>query len=67
MRSIIAVTIGVSVLANACAASALERVRQSCPKGYAPLGEFCMSAATGDIVLPIEKIASAHSQFKAER
>jgi hypothetical protein len=67
MRSVIAVTIGMSVLTYAGTVSAVESVRQICPKGYAPLAEICISAATGDIVLPIKKTASAHSQFKADR
>ena len=46
MRSAIAVTIGISVLAYAGTASALESVRQICPKGYAPLAEICISAKT---------------------
>ncbi len=67
MRLMIAAIIGISVLAHVGTASALERVQHSCPKEYALLGKICISATTGDIVLPIKKMTSAHPQLKAER
>jgi hypothetical protein len=53
MRFILTVTIGASLLALASAASARDTAAQlGCPKGYVALGEICVSAADGDIVLP---------------
>lgn len=66
MRSILTVTIGLSVLALVGAASAREDApRTGCPKGYAPFGQICMSATSGDIVLPVAKNANASAQASA--
>jgi len=66
MRSILAMTIGLFVLAFVNAASAREMLARSvCPKGYEPLLGFCISAANGDIVSPIRNAASASSRTRA--
>lgn len=58
MRSILVLTIGLSLFAVMSATSAQEPpARSICPKGYAPLAGFCISSANGDIVLPIIKTA----------
>lgn len=68
MRSILAATIGLSVLAFVSAASARENAaRLGCPSGYAVLGAICISASSGDIVLPTSKKTDASAQARAGR
>ena len=42
-------------LVSSAPASSESAARSTCPKGYAPLGEICVSALNGDIVLPTRK------------
>jgi hypothetical protein len=68
MRLILAVTIGLAMLALMSPASARDAAaRLGCPKGYAPLGEICVSTASGDIVLPIRSNTATSSQARAGR
>lgn len=68
MRLMLEMTIGLSALALATAASARESAaRPGCPSGYARLGEICISAASGDIVLPLSKRMGTASHARAER
>lgn len=68
MQSILAVTIGLSMLALASAASADDSTAASgCPKRYVLLGDICMSAASGDIVLPTKEQTTTASQTGAGR
>lgn len=42
-------------------------VHRGCAKGYAPLGHICLSANTGDIVLPATVVMRADSKTTASR
>ncbi len=67
MQSTVKAIIGLSVLALVSAAAHDGAAHLSCPRGYAPFDEFCMSAAKGDIVLPMSKKTDASAQASAGR
>ena len=63
MQLILTAAIALSVFALVSGASARENMaRAGCPKGYAPVGEICISASDGDIVLPVAKTRHASAQ-----
>lgn len=69
MRLIQPVIIGLSVLAlvSAAAAYSAKTARSDCPSGYARLGQICISASNGDIVLPTSEKTDASAQARAGR
>lgn len=68
MRLMLEITIGLSALVLATAAAARESTaRLGCPSGYARLGEICISAASGDIVLPTSKKTDRSAPPRAGR
>ena len=69
MHSIVKAIISLLALALVSAAPAFSKnaTHSTCPMGYAPLGEICISAASGDIVLPIMAKTPTPSHARAGR
>ena len=65
---IVKAIIGLLALALVSTAPAYSKTatHSTCPMGYGSLGEICVSAASGDIVLPI-KTKTPSPQARARR
>lgn len=69
MNSTLKVVAGLSMLALVSSIPAVGKnlVHRGCPKGYAPLGDICLSANTGDIMFRLTTLRRADSKTTASR